>query len=58
VTSAFSALENEPRATLVSIWNKVRPPVPPTPVIVTAVAPALNAAAPVEELEIVVMKPF
>jgi hypothetical protein len=42
----------------VSIWNKVRPPVPPTPVIVTAVVFALKAEAPVEELEIVVRKPF
>jgi hypothetical protein len=42
----------------VSIWNKVRPPVPPAPVIVTAVVLALKAAVPVEELEIVVIKPF
>jgi hypothetical protein len=42
----------------VSISNKVRPPVPPTPVIVTAVVLALKADAPVEELEIVVIKPF
>jgi hypothetical protein len=42
----------------VPIWNKVRPPVPPTPVIVTAVVLALKADAPVEELEIVVIKPL
>jgi hypothetical protein len=36
----------------------VRPPVPPAPVIVTTVVFALKAAAPVEELEILVINPL